>query len=439
MTEIKNFFFKKKNLIYGLGKTGISSYYFLKKKNYLYLYDDNFNFIKNKQIKKSIIKLSKIFKKKFDFILISPGIDVNNCNLRNFLKKNMSKIITDLDVFYMNFSNNKNIAITGTNGKSTTSKLLFDILKTQHMDARLVGNIGNPILSEKKITNKTFFVIEASSYQLEYSQFFKTNYALILNISPDHLERHKTFSNYVKSKLKLVRNQTSKDYSFFNRKDSFIKREISKIKINSKIVNVDIKYYRKKIRKIKNNYFITFGNQQNLSFIFAIAEKLKLKNNKLLKSINNFKGLSFRQEIINKSKKFTLINDSKATSFSSSVNILKSLTNVFWLVGGIPKKGDRFSLTKKQCKSIKAYIFGKNKKHFIKNLEKKVKFQTFKNLEKAIKKIIIDIKKEINNEHKIILFSPSAASFDSFKNFEDRGKKFNFFINKLKLKKLIST
>ena len=75
----------------------------------------------------------------------------------------------------MNFSNNKNIAITGTNGKSTTSKLLFDILKTQHMDARLVGNIGNPILSEKKITNKTFFVIEASSYQLEYSQFFKTN------------------------------------------------------------------------------------------------------------------------------------------------------------------------------------------------------------------------------------------------------------------------
>jgi len=150
MTEIKNFFFKKKILIYGLGKTGISSYYFLKKKNHLYLYDDNFNFIKNKQIKKSIIKLSKIFKKKFDFILISPGIDVNNCNLRNFLKKNMSKIITDLDVFYMNFSNNKNIAITGTNGKSTTSKLLFDILKTQHMDARLVGNIGNPILSEKK-------------------------------------------------------------------------------------------------------------------------------------------------------------------------------------------------------------------------------------------------------------------------------------------------
>ena len=316
---------------------------------------------------------------------------------------------------------------------------IFDILKTQHMDARLVGNIGNPILAEKKITNKTFFVIEASSYQLEYSQFFKTNYALILNISPDHLERHKTFSNYVKSKLKLVRNQTSKDYSFFNRKDSFIKREISKIKINSKIVNVDIKYYRKKIRKIKNNYFVTFGNQQNLSFIFAIAEKLKLKNNKLLKSINNFKGLSFRQEIINKSKKFTLINDSKATSFSSSVNILKSLTNVFWLVGGIPKKGDRFSLTKKQCKSIKAYIFGKNKKHFIKNLEKKLKFQTFKNLEEAIKKIIIDIKKEKNNEHKTILFSPSAASFDSFKNFEDRGKKFNFFIDKFKFKKLIST
>ena len=109
-----------------------------------------------------------------------------------------------------------------------------------------------------------------------------------------------------------------------------------------------------------------------MSFIFAISKILKLKKNKIIQSINNFKGLKYRQEIIYKSKKITLINDSKATSYSSSLSILKSLKNVFWLVGGIPKKGDKFLLSKKKCSTFKVYIFGKNKNYFIK-ASKKIK------------------------------------------------------------------
>ncbi len=437
MLNTKYVFLKKKILIYGLAKSGYASYNFLKKNNHISLYDDNKNIIISKKIKKLIIKKRNIKENKFDFVVISPGINENRCDLKNFLKKNRSKIITDLDIFYSHHYINKIITITGTNGKSTSAKLLFNILKNHKKDARLVGNIGNPILLEKKITPKTIFVVEASSYQLAYSKIFKANYALILNISPDHLERHITFLNYVKSKFKLFKNQTNKDYSFLNSQDKYIKKEIRSNKIKSKIISVNSKIFNNYKKKINNQYFFTDGNKENLSFIFAISKILNLKKNKILKSINNFKNLKFRQQIIYKSKKITLINDSKATSFSSSLSVLKSLKNVYWIVGGIPKKGDKFLLNKKDCSTFKAYIFGKNKNSFIKHLKNKVALQSFKNLEEALKKIIKDIKIEENKKHKIILFSPSGASFDNFKNFEDRGEKFNNLVRKLNLKKLI--
>jgi len=437
MLNTEKIFLKKKILIYGLGKSGYSCFNFLKRNNDISLYDDKKNSIKNKKIKKLLIKQKNIKKKKFDFIIISPGININKCGLKNFLKENLSKIFTDLDIFYSHYFKNKNIVITGTNGKSTTAKLLFKILKNHKKDIRLVGNIGNPILAEKKITTKTIFVVEVSSYQIAYSKIFKANYASILNVSPDHLERHGTFTNYVKSKFKLFRNQTNKDYSFLNSKNKHLKKEIKKNKIKSKIVYFNSKLINKYKKKISNPYFFTEGNRENLSFIFAISKILNLKKNKIFKNINNFKGLKFRQQIIYKSNKITLINDSKATSYSSTLSILKSLKNVFWIVGGIPKKGDKFLLSKKNCSTFKAYIFGKNKNYFIKNLKNKINFQVFKNLEEALKKIILDIKLEKNIKHKTILFSPSAASFDSFKNFEERGKKFNNLVRKLNLKKLI--
>jgi len=437
MFDSRNIFFNKRFLIYGLGKSGISSFYFLKNDNNINVFDDNSKLSINKIIKKSLIKLSQIKKKNFDFIVVSPGIDIKKCKLKNYLKKNFERIITDLDIFFYKHNKNKNITITGTNGKSTSAKLMFDIIKNHKKDVRLTGNIGNPILFEKNVKLKTMFIVEASSYQIEYSKFFKANYAAILNITPDHLERHGSFNNYANTKLKLIKNQTKKDYAFLDSDNIYINNFIKKKRLRSKIIRVNKSSIKKRMLNIKNKYFFTEGNVKNLSFILAIAKKLNLSDKIIYKTINNFKGLKFRQETIFKSKNLTIINDSKATSFSSSENILKSLKNVYWILGGIPKKGDKFKLSKNDCKSFKAYIFGKNKNFFINNLKDKLHFRSFTNLNAAIKKLISDLMLNKNIcEHKIILFSPSGASFDSFKNFEDRGEKFNKLIKKLNLRKL---
>ncbi|MDA9721340.1 Mur ligase family protein, partial [Candidatus Pelagibacter sp.] len=194
--KIHNAISNKKILIYGLGKSGISSFNFLKKKNSCCIFDDNRKVIKKNYNKYYISKL-KLLKIKFDYIIISPGININNCTLSTYLKKNSKLIITELDIFYKFFPKIFTITITGTNGKSTTCKLLYEILLKHGIDARLTGNIGNPLLKEKKISRKTIFIVEASSYQLAYSKFFKSNISLILNISIDHLERHLTLRSYI--------------------------------------------------------------------------------------------------------------------------------------------------------------------------------------------------------------------------------------------------
>ncbi|SVC70329.1 uncharacterized protein METZ01_LOCUS323183, partial [marine metagenome] len=205
------------------------------------LYDDNRKIFKKKNLKKLFLKIKKINEIKFDYIVVSPGINIKNCNLKNYLKKNSKKIVTDLDIFYSDHSKNKIITITGTNGKSTTAKVLNLILKNHKRDSRLCGNIGSPILLEKNISKKTIFVIEASSYQIDYSKLFKTNYALILNISPDHLERHGSVKSYVNAKFKLVKKQTKKDFAYMNVNNKYLKKRIKKDKIISKIINVNLK------------------------------------------------------------------------------------------------------------------------------------------------------------------------------------------------------
>ena len=426
MLNLEKTFLKKRILIYGLGKSGLSTYSYLKKNNIISLYDDRI--IIKKNIKDTYTTYKEIIKKEFDCIIISPGIDINNCKLSRFLKKNHKKIYTDLDIFYSRYAFNQKITITGTNGKSTTAKLLYDILKDQKKDVRLVGNIGNPVLLEKKIKKDTLFVIEASSYQLEYSKLFKTNISLILNISPDHLERHKTINKYVSAKFKLIKNQSKNDIAILNTKNFYIKRKLKQKKFAPSILKIEKYISDKFIKKIDNHYFDTDGNKENLTFVLKVSKILKLKNNLLLKSLKNFKGLSFRQEIIHNSKFLKIINDSKATSFSSSEKLLKSLKNIYWIIGGLPKKGDKFLLKKNDCKKIKLYIFGKNQKFFINELKNKMAFKSFLNLKSLIAKVFLDIKNENNFIKKTILFSPASASFDTFKNFEERGRYFNKLI-----------
>jgi len=420
--KIANIFLKKKILIYGLGKSGISSFRFLRNKADIYLFDD----LKNTH-PKQISKL-KLLKIKFDIIIISPGINIFNCKLSKFLKLNKKKIYTDLDVFFT-FYKNKCITITGTNGKSTTAKILYEVLKDQKKDVRLIGNIGNPPLNEKKISKNTIFVIEASSYQLDYSQLFSSKYSIILNIKPDHLERHKTLQNYVDAKFKLLDSQSKSCLAFVKSDDVLISRKLKTKKFNCKIVKVNTKKNYNDFLEIKNKYFLTESNRENLSFVIELAKKLKLKNYLLQKTIKNFKGLKYRQQIIIQKKYLTIINDSKSTSFSSSVGMFKKASNILWLLGGIYKKGDKLELKKKDLSNVTAFVYGENKNLFIKQLRSKVKFKNYINLEDAVKNVFSIIKTKRSIKH-TILFSPCAASFDSFKNFEERGLYFNRLVKR---------
>jgi len=426
MIAKKKLFYKKKILIYGFGKSGFAAFKFLNKNNYCKIIDDNKKNIPLK-FKKKIINSKKLNKFFFDYIIISPGIDSKNCKLSKYLKSNNLRIITDLDVFYLSYPKIKKITITGTNGKSTTSKLLFNILKEHKKDARLAGNIGNPILSERNIKKNTIFIIEASSYQIDYSKFFRSEYSLILNLSPDHLERHGNFNNYIKTKFKLIQNQIGKHCAFIENKNIHLNNLIKKNKIKSKIYRINYEQYNKNYKLIDNHYFKNKSNIKNLSFIFALSKCLKLKIKKIIDVANKFKGLNYRQQVIYKSKKLLIINDSKSTSFSSTKPLLESFENIYWVLGGLAKKGDKFILNRKHFSKINAFIYGKDKILFSNILVNKIKYKISKNLTSSLNLIFKDLKK-IHMEKKTILFSPSAASFDQFKNFEERGSFFNKII-----------
>ena len=368
MVEFKN----KKILVYGFGRSGKACLNYLKKDNIVKIYDDKLK----KLPKKFKISRFKLKKTKFDFIVLSPGINKDVCNLKKFLLINKSKIISDLDIFYFKNMQNLKICITGTNGKSTTSKIIHKILKNAGLDARLVGNIGKPILNEKKITKKTVFVVEISSYQIEYSKYFKSDIAAILNIFPDHLDRHKTFSNYRKIKFKLLKNLHPGGIGIIE-KNIFSNKDIKQKRTKTKIIKINSSSKNKIIDKNKT---ISNDMGQNFNFAIYISKLLKLEKKRQKKTI--------------------------------------------------------ITLTDKFQKNIKYYIYGRDRYFFIKQLNYKNNIYSFKNLNDALKKTIINCLNQKNLQN--IIFSPAAASFDQFKNFEDRGIYFNKLVKKLNLIKRIN-
>ena len=439
MKNLKFKFNNKKIFIYGLARSGLATLKFFKKrKNKIICWDDDITVRKNIEKKYLLKSKKKIFQSYFDFIIISPGIDIKKCQLSIFLKKNVDKIITDLDVFFHFNKPKKIISITGTNGKSTTCKLLSEVFSEAGYDTQLIGNIGKPILSSRKPSRKTIFIFEISSYQLQYTKNFRSNRAALLNISPDHIERHGTMKRYIYTKAKIFNFQTFRDKAYLNLNNKFTTR-ITKIfkknKFKSKINKVNERRYKKFFNKIENKYLLSENNLQNISFVIKIAKSYNLKNEVILKVFNKFKCLPHRQENLRFSKKIICINDSKATSFESSSQSLRSYKNIFWILGGLPKMHDKFFINKFKNNIIKAYIIGNHINFFKKQLKKKIDFYVARYLKKAVLKIIEEIKKKqklSNNIKYTMLFSPAAASFDQFKNFEDRGNEFKKLIFKMR-------
>ena len=423
----------KKIAIYGMGLTGCSAAKVLKKaKAKVFCWDDDKKTRQNVQKLNFTIDKFWVNKKKIDSIVVSPGIDIYKCKIKNFLKKNIKKIITDLDLFFDLNKDLEVISITGTNGKSTTCKIIEKILQTAKLHAKTVGNIGTPILNTAKTKKKCFIILEVSSYQLQYSKLFRSRHAAILNISPDHLERHKNIRNYTKIKSKIFFAQNSSDYSYINsrnRHSKLIKNIFKSKKIKSKMFLINNSNSNFLLKKVKNSYFKGKGNIENLNFAYQIAKNLNISDKVIIKALNKFKGLPHRQEIIISNKNTICVNDSKATSFEACSQSLSNYNKIFWIVGGKPKYKDKFNFKNFSKKIIKAYIVGNTASFFTKKLKKKIPYKISYNIRNALKNIFKDLEKR-KDKNVTILLSPAAASYDQFKNFEERGNYFKTLIKK---------
>ncbi len=420
MLSIHNF---KKNffLVYGLGLTGKSVVNFFEKnkiKNYEVWDDKIKNIFSNKRSK----NLNKTLKK-VNYIILSPGISLNI--KKNYkLKKFKRKFITDLDLIFLLKKFSKSIVVTGTNGKSTTCKILEHLLKHNRYKALLGGNIGTPIL-DLKIKKDNILIIEASSFQLAYSKFIKPDYAILLNITNDHLDWHGNKKNYVVSKFKIFKNQTKSQFSILNKNfKSYFKQK----KYSGKLTFPNLNNYLEIKSKIKNSYLKLDINDTNMSHVLELSKLLKISIKSFTQSFKTFKGLPHRYEIFLRKKNYTFINDSKATSFEATKSALKNSKNIYWIVGGLPKKNDKIILDNLKGNIVKIYIIGKKLNFFKKQINKEINYQVTRNLKNSLISIFKDIKM-FNKKENIILLSPASASFDQFDNFEKRGEKFKKLSN----------
>ncbi len=413
-------------LVYGLGTSGQSVIKFFKKNNFkkFKVWDDK----QKEKFKNYRAKSLKHTLNQVNYIVLSPGISLFK---NKILAKFKKKIITDLDLFFLFNKRFRSIVVTGTNGKSTTCKLLAHILKKNKLRHCLGGNIGTPILECKNFQNG-YVIIEASSFQLHHSQFICPDYALFLNLTNDHLDWHGNRQNYLSAKLKIFQHQKKYQYAILNKK---IKKNFLKKNFSSKLIIPNFKNYEKIKYRIKNNYLTSEINDENMCFLHSLMKLLKIKESSFIQAIQTFKGLPHRFEIFLKRKNVTFINDSKATSFTASQLALSSLKNIYWILGGLPKKGDKLIKPKYKKNIIKCYIIGKHVNFFKMQIKGKFSYSITKNLKNSILRIFKDSKHQKQTK-KTILFSPAAASFDQFNNFETRGKVFKRLC-KLYVKKLV--
>ena len=413
-------------LVYGLGLSGKSVVKFFKKNkiNNYQVWDD-----KQKDLfkKKRTTNLNKILND-VDYIVLSPGI--NPIKKKNLIKYK-KKIITDIDLLYLSNKDFKSIVVTGTNGKSTTCKLISHLLKKNNFQVSLGGNIGTPIL-DLEIKKNSFVVIEASSFQLAYSQFICPDYSFLLNITTDHLDWHGNIVNYTNSKLKIFASQQKHQFAFTNSK---LKKIFKKRNFKSLLTVPNNTSYKKIKKKIKNNYLKSSINDENMSFVYALSKLLKIKQKNFIKAVGSFVGLPHRYEIFYKKRNIIFINDSKATSFESTKYALLNSKNIYWILGGLPKKKDKIILSGVKKNIIKCYLVGKNINFFQKQIQNKLKFSITKNLKDTLIRIFKDIKL-FDLKFNTILLSPAAASYDQFNNFKQRGDKFKK-LSKLYLKKYV--
>ena len=427
MNNIINY--KNKDVgILGLGLSGLAAAkVLLNSKANIFVFDD-------KKEKPSIIKKRNWINYNYwpwesiKTLVVSPGIPINTEQKHNAIKlaiDNNVQIINDIDLFVETNPKAKIIGITGTNGKSTTAALLFHILKFNKIKSVICGNFGVPACSINDPGENGVIILELSSYQLDGAKNLSLDMATIINITPDHLDYHENFDRYIYCKLKILNFLRNNGIFIFDKSNKLLDKIIDTSNYKS------LKFIR--IHKNESTDFINDNNHLkgthnaiNASIAISIAKKLNINDNKIELAIKRFKGLSHRMEQIYVSKDLEIINDSKSTNGESTAAALKSFNNIFWIVGGKPKNDGIGEAKKFLDKVVEIFIIGDSTNYFseeILKLNKNIPLNVCFTIENATK---LALKKSKISKLKkcVILLSPSAASFDQFKNFEDRGNKF---------------
>ena len=447
---------KSKTVILGSGVSGIGAVKLAQKKGLEIFLSDSKN-IKS-ETKKLLSKLEVKYEesghtenliKDSNEIIISPGID-----LRSLIKSKPSlkkkKIISEVE-FASRYTNAFIIAVTGTNGKTTTSKLIYHILKNSGFNVGLAGNIGYSF-SESIVENQfDYYVLEVSSFQLDHIINFRPDISIITNISPDHLDRYDNeLENYAEAKFNIIRNQKSSDFFIYNGDCAITTNKINSI--NSKASAISL--HSRKNKNQQNNYLIhhknkiksSINNNENMIDItkssliglhnvknsmaaIAVSEILNISNKKIIESLKTFQNVPHRLEHFLTIHKVKYVNDSKATNVNATFYALNSFKKpIVWIVGGVDKGNDYSQLVPLVKSNVKAIIcLGSDNDKIIST------FSQHCNLIVSTNKMVDAVKSayDISKQGDIVLLSPACASFDLFENFEQRGNLFKEQVRKL--------
>ncbi|MCC2646576.1 MAG: murD [Rickettsiaceae bacterium] len=448
---------KNKNIgIFGLGKTGLSAYDALKEVASVICFDDS------EDSRNSFLKLHPegqvvpIDNEKWvelDKIILSPNIPLEFPKkhlLVSLAEKYNITISSDMELLHEEFPSTPFIGITGTNGKSTTTALIGHILQNCAKPYQVGGNIGQACLTLDEPKNDAGYVLELSSYQIDLLQNFHLKVAVLLNITADHIDRHGTFDNYVKAKKRIfsfledhgtavlaIDNNCTKEtyYELVSSDKPFNIVPVSVSEILDIGVYLEYKdgerficdnFFNKgsKIELKANKYLQGNHNYENILVSFAVAKSIGCKDSEIICAINDFQGLPHRMQFIAECNNIRFYNDSKATNAESAAKSLTSLENIYWLAGGLPKEGGIESLIYLKDRVRKAYLFGQAAQEFALTLKGKIEYIICDNITEAFEASVRDAEMDNFAKSKNILLAPACASWDQFKNFEERGHKF---------------
>lgn len=433
--------------IFGLGITGVSVYLSLfDTTNEVICYDDskiNRDAFIAKFGDRHILNIDDERWISLDQIVISPGIPHSHF-IFQIAEANGIPISSDVELFIKQNPESEFIMVTGTNGKSTSIALTGHILAKAQLNYIIGGNIGIPVMSLPH--RQKGYILELSSFQIELLNKIDPKIAVLTNITPDHLDRYETIEEYAKVKEQILTSNALKIIGVNSDISQNIYDKLKKI-YGSKLIPVsntkplengifcnddylqDNYFDQQKYKIPELPYLQGAHNKENIAISYAICRTLGVPSTFIIEALESFKGLEHRMEYIGKYQNINFYNDSKATNISSALASLSAFNKIIWFAGGKFKENS-FAELKPILKNIKkAYLFGESKDLFASFLDSKLEYEICENLEEAFDRAIKFYHK--TQEELTFLLAPACASYDQFKNFEERGKLFVKLVQKL--------